>query len=111
MRVGTYLTREDKDMKEKEEVEEKTRDEGKTRRSREERPSQEDKSVRPHDFEIIHPTSQTKPKNLLEAIFTKCLTLLNNLENPHHSFEVFDLAILSIHIKSTSCPNLLSNYH
>jgi hypothetical protein len=56
-------------MKEKEEVEEKTRDEGKTRRSREERPSQEDESVRPYDLEIIHPTSQTKPKNLLEAIF------------------------------------------
>jgi hypothetical protein len=53
---------EDKEMKEKEEVEEKTRDEWKTRRSREERPSQEDESVRPHDLEIIHPTSQTKPK-------------------------------------------------
>jgi hypothetical protein len=24
--------------------------------------SQEDDSVRPHDLEIIHPTSQTKPK-------------------------------------------------
>jgi hypothetical protein len=44
-------------------------------------PSQEDESVRPHDLEIIHPTSQTKPKNFLEAIFTKCLTLPNNLEN------------------------------
>jgi hypothetical protein len=47
-------------------------DEGKRRswrKSREERPSQEDESVRPHDLEIIHPTSQTKPKNLLEAIF------------------------------------------
>jgi hypothetical protein len=40
--------------------------EGKTRRSREESPSQEDKSDRPHDLEIIHPTSQTKPKNLLK---------------------------------------------
>jgi hypothetical protein len=66
--------------------------------------SQEDDSVRPHDLEFIHPSSQTKPKNLLEAIFTKYLTLHNNLENPHQSFEVFDLAILSIHIKSTSCP-------
>jgi hypothetical protein len=25
-------------------------------------PSQEDESVRPHDLEIIHPTSQTTPK-------------------------------------------------
>jgi hypothetical protein len=73
-------------MKEKEEVEETTRDEGKTRRSREERPSQEDESVRPHNLEIIHPTSQTKTNNLLEAIFTKCLTLLNNLENPPSIF-------------------------
>jgi hypothetical protein len=74
-------------------------------------PSQEDESVRPHDLEFIHPSSQTKPKNSLEAIFAKCLKLPNSLENPHQSFEVFDLAILSIHIKSTSCPNLLSNYH
>jgi hypothetical protein len=86
-------------------------DGGNTRRSREESPSQEDESDKPHDLEFIHPTSQPKPKNLLEAIFTKCLTLLNNLENPHQSFEVLDLAILSIHIKSTSCHNLLSNYH
>jgi hypothetical protein len=87
------------------------RDEGKTRRSREESPSQEDESDKPHDLEFIHPTSQTKPKNHLEAIFAKCLTLLNNLENSHHYLEVLDLAILSIHIKSTSCHNLLSNYH
>jgi hypothetical protein len=40
--------------------------EGKTRRSREESPSQEDESDRPHDLEFIHPTSQTKPKNLLK---------------------------------------------
>jgi hypothetical protein len=44
-------------------------------------PSQEDESVRPHDLEFIHPTFQPKPKNLLEAIFAKCLTLLNKLEN------------------------------
>jgi hypothetical protein len=35
-------------------------DEGKTRRSREERPCQEDESVRPHDLEFIHPTSQNQ---------------------------------------------------
>jgi hypothetical protein len=86
-------------------------DEGKTRRSGEESPSQEDKSDRPHDLEFIHPTSQPKPKISLEAIFTKCLTLPNNLENPHQSLEVLDLAILLLHIKSTSCHNLLSNYH
>jgi hypothetical protein len=51
-------------------------------KSREERPSQEDESVKPHDLEIIHPTSQTKPKNLLEAIFTKCLTLLKQSRKP-----------------------------
>jgi hypothetical protein len=63
-----------------------------------EKRSQEDKSDRPHDLEFIHPTSQPKPKNFLEAIFAKCLTLPNNLENPHQSLEVFDLAIPSIHI-------------
>jgi hypothetical protein len=31
-------------------------------------------------YNFIHPTSQPKPKNFLEAIFTKCLTLPNNLE-------------------------------
>jgi hypothetical protein len=30
--------------------------------SREESPSQEDGSDKPHDLEIIHPTSQPKPK-------------------------------------------------
>jgi hypothetical protein len=40
----------------------------KRRRSREESPSQEDESDKPHNLEFIHPTSQTKPKNLLEAI-------------------------------------------
>jgi hypothetical protein len=69
-------------MNEKEEVEEKTRDEGKTRRSREESPSQENESDKPHHLEFNHPTSQPKPKNFLEAIFAKCLTLLNNSENP-----------------------------
>jgi hypothetical protein len=53
-------------MKEKEEVEDKTRDEGKTRRSREESPSQENESDKPHHLEFIHPTSQTKPKNILK---------------------------------------------
>jgi hypothetical protein len=38
----------------------------KRRRSREESPSQEDESDKPHDLEIIHPTSQTKPKNTLK---------------------------------------------
>jgi hypothetical protein len=52
-------------------------------------PSQEDESVRPHDLEIIHPTSQPKPKNTFKLFF-----LL--------SVDTFDLAILSIHIKSTS---------
>jgi hypothetical protein len=37
----------------------------------------------------------------LEAIFAKCLTFPNSLEKPHQSLEVFDLAILSIHTKST----------
>jgi hypothetical protein len=36
------------------------RDEGKIRRSREERPSQENESVRPHDLEFIHQTSQNQ---------------------------------------------------
>jgi hypothetical protein len=49
-------------------------------------PSQEDESDRPHDLEFIHLTSQTKPKISLEAIFTNCLTLLNNLENPPSIF-------------------------
>jgi hypothetical protein len=53
-------------MKEKEEVEDKTRDEGKTRRSREESPSQENESDKPHHLEFLHPTSQTKPKNILK---------------------------------------------
>jgi hypothetical protein len=43
----------------------------KRRKSREESPSQEDESVRPHNLEFIHPTSQTKPKNLLEAILLR----------------------------------------
>jgi hypothetical protein len=38
----------------------------KRRRSREDSPSQADESIRPHDLEIIYPTSQTKPKNLLK---------------------------------------------
>jgi hypothetical protein len=29
-------------------------------------PSQEDESDKPYDLEFIHPTSQTKPKNLLK---------------------------------------------
>jgi hypothetical protein len=33
---------------------------------------QEDKSDRLYDLEFIHPTSQPKPKNLLEDIFAKC---------------------------------------
>jgi hypothetical protein len=41
-------------------------DEGKTRISRGESPSQEDERDRPQDLEFIHPTSQTKPKNLLK---------------------------------------------
>jgi hypothetical protein len=73
-------------MKEKEEVEEKTRRGRKTRRSRGESPSQEDESIRPHDLDFIHPTSQTKPKNFLEAIFAKCMTPLNNLEKPPSIF-------------------------
>jgi hypothetical protein len=93
-------------MKEKEEVAEKTRDEGITRRSREESPSQEDKSDKPHHLEFIRPTSQPKPKNFLEAIFAKCLTHPNSFENPQQSLKTLDLAILSIHIKSTSCHNL-----
>jgi hypothetical protein len=56
--------REDKEMKDKQEAQEKR--------------SQEDIS---DDLEFIHPTFQPKPKNLLEAIFAKCLTLLNKLEN------------------------------
>jgi hypothetical protein len=44
-------------------------------------PSQEDESDKPYHLEFIHPTSQPKTKNFLEAIFAKCLTLLNNLEN------------------------------
>jgi hypothetical protein len=34
-------------------------------------PSQEDESDKPQDLEFIHPTSQPKPKNFLEAIFAK----------------------------------------
>jgi hypothetical protein len=29
-------------------------------------PSQKDESDKPHDLEFIHPTSQTKPENLLK---------------------------------------------
>jgi hypothetical protein len=49
-------------------------------------PSQEDESVRSHDLEFIHPSSQTKPKNSLEAIFAKCLKLPNSLEKPPSIF-------------------------
>jgi hypothetical protein len=83
----------------------------KAKQEDQEKRSQQDKSDRPHDLQFIHPTSQPKPKNFLEAIFTKCLTPLNILGNPHQSLEVLDLANFSIHIKSTSCHNLLSNYH
>jgi hypothetical protein len=44
-------------------------------------PSQEDESDKPRDLEFTHATSQRKPKNFLEAILAKCLTLPNNLEN------------------------------
>jgi hypothetical protein len=50
----TRSWREDKKLKSKEEDQEKRA------------PSQEDNSVRPHDLEIIHPTSQPKPKNTLK---------------------------------------------
>jgi hypothetical protein len=48
-------------------------------------PSQEDESVRPHDLEIIHPSSQTKPKISLKIFFSKCLTLLKQIRKPHQS--------------------------
>jgi hypothetical protein len=47
--------KEDKELKSKQE-------------EQDQEPSQGDESVRTHNLEIIHPTSQTKPKNLLEAI-------------------------------------------
>jgi hypothetical protein len=50
----TRSWREDKELESKEEDQEKKA------------PSQEDESVRPHDLEFIHPSSQTKPKNLLK---------------------------------------------
>jgi hypothetical protein len=53
----TRSWREDKELKSKEEDQEKRA------------PSQEDESVRPHDLEIIHPTSQPKPKNTLKLFF------------------------------------------
>jgi hypothetical protein len=55
-----------------------------TRRLREESPSQEDESDKTHNLEI-YPTSQPNPKNHLEAIFAKCLTLPKNLENPYQT--------------------------
>jgi hypothetical protein len=61
----------------------KSKEEDQEKRS----PSQEDEGVRPHDLEIIHPTSQPKPKNTLKLFFAKCLKLLNNLENPHQSLK------------------------
>jgi hypothetical protein len=64
----------------KQEVEEKARDKGK-KEDQDQEPSQEDESDKPHDLEFTHPTSQPKPMNFLEAIFAKCLTLPNNLEN------------------------------
>jgi hypothetical protein len=80
LKAKEEVEREDKEMKEKQEVEEKTRDEGKTRRSREERPSHEDESVRPHDLEIIHPTSETMmwhlPCMILHAILFLIILLL-----------------------------------
>jgi hypothetical protein len=96
--------KQNKKLKRRQEMKEKQEDQ-------DQEPSQEDESDKTHDLGFIHTTSQTKPKNLLKLFFAKCLTLLNNLENPHQSLEVLDLAILSIHIKSTPCPNLLSNYH
>jgi hypothetical protein len=85
-------------------------DEGKPEDQEKREPSQEDESDKPHDLEFIHPTSQPKLKNFLEVIFHKCLTLPKNLENPS-IFKLLDLANLSIHIKSTLCHHLLSNYH
>jgi hypothetical protein len=66
--------KENKKLKRRQEIKEKQED-------LDQEPSQEDESDKPHDLEFTHPTSQPKPKNFLEAIFAKCLTLLNNLEN------------------------------
>jgi hypothetical protein len=55
--VEQEVERDDKELKSKEEDQEK-RVYVKRRRSREESLSQEDESVRPHDLEFIHPTSQ-----------------------------------------------------
>jgi hypothetical protein len=64
-------------------------DEGKTKKIKRREPSQEDESDKPHDLDFIHPTSQTKPKNLLKLFFAKCLTLLKTTQkNSHHSLEV-----------------------
>jgi hypothetical protein len=74
LKAKQEVEREDKELKSKEEDQEKR--------------SQEDESDRPHDLEFIHPTSQTKNKFPLEAIFTKSLTLLNNLENLHQCLKL-----------------------
>jgi hypothetical protein len=51
-------------LKAKPEVEEK---ESKSKKKIKKRASsQEDNNVRPHDLEIIHPTSQPKPKSTLK---------------------------------------------
>jgi hypothetical protein len=63
-----------KKLKRRQGVEGKTRSrrEDKELKSKEEEkraPSQEDESVRPHDLEFIHPSSQTKPKISLKLFF------------------------------------------
>jgi hypothetical protein len=51
--------KENKKLKRRQEMKEKQEDQ-------DQEPSQEDESDKPHDLEFIHPTSQTKPKNLLK---------------------------------------------
>jgi hypothetical protein len=54
----------------------------KSRRSREESPSQEDESDKPHHLEMYPPKLLKPSLRIFLSDFAKCLTLLNNLENP-----------------------------
>jgi hypothetical protein len=56
-------------LKAKQELKRRQADEGKTKKIKRREPSQEDESVRPHDLEFIHPSSQTKPKISLKLFF------------------------------------------
>jgi hypothetical protein len=62
-------------------------------------PSQEDESDKTHNLEIIHPTSQPKPRITFETILFKCYTFLR--KNPITLYKSFSPSISSqLHAQS-----------